>query len=690
MSFNAQEAQARNFVTPIVPAASKARVEIEEFIGDNEMTNLYLLALEALQKEDANKSVVKKNEDWWTFYSLSGIHGQPAENWNGIQQPDGDIGGYCTHGQVVFPTWHRVYMNMFEQSLSNKIATIAAQFTQEPQKSLYKQAAARFRIPFWDPVLPRNKATNEKMWGLPKILSVTDVWVLRPNSTELTSIPNPLYALKFQNSALKAKGRTPIAWASNWGISTPGKEHTVRTPGRNGETSVANLELGIQRQTVSISTNLWKLLSRYTNDGQHNNELRTWSSFSTHNVIDPRTDKPIIQGGDVVYQNDTAVSLESWHDNIHGLVGTGQNFAGHMGNPAIAAFDPIFWLHHCNIDRILAIYQALYPDKWPRATDASANLYPFQKDTSKFWTSNDVKDWTTLGYAIPGNKPLDAKGRNALETHLYEYYNWTTSGTNPPKSVSDNWPRDLSTSIALYGKNAKKVTTPVVKFEALEASQLLVRTVAVQTPQAISVTVEDAPKTIKVHNAAADTAANPPETIKDKSVLTWNARIRVKKFAYNGSFNIHLFIGSIPDDEPTKFITKKNEVGFSHIFATSTDSPCANCTTQRADGLLYEDVIPISHSLKHYLRSNTAAAADGPIPQLRVLDNYEPENVVPFLAKNLQWRITDTAGNLLGDEQKMRESGLVVAVSCRLFDLPTPEMPLGVYHPAKDYAEITE
>lgn len=54
-------------------------------------------------------------------------------------------------------------------------------------------------------------------------------------------------------------------------------------------------------------------------------------------MIDPRTDKPVIQGGNTVYQTDTAVSLESWHDNIHGLVGTGQNFAGHMGNPAIAA-----------------------------------------------------------------------------------------------------------------------------------------------------------------------------------------------------------------------------------------------------------------------------------------------------------------------------------------------------------------
>jgi hypothetical protein len=77
-----------------------------------------------------------------------------------------------------------------------------------------------------------------------------------------------------------------------------------------------------------------------------------------------------------------------------------------------------------NIDRLLAIYQALYPDKWMSAERAATKLYPFHKSVTEFWTSNGVKDWTTLGYAIPGNKILDADGKIALETHLYEYYNW--------------------------------------------------------------------------------------------------------------------------------------------------------------------------------------------------------------------------------------------------------------------------
>lgn len=66
-----KEAQENNHVATLVPDASRDRVVIEEFLGDNDTTNLFL-ALEAMQKEDAAKSASKGNEDWWTFYSLSG------------------------------------------------------------------------------------------------------------------------------------------------------------------------------------------------------------------------------------------------------------------------------------------------------------------------------------------------------------------------------------------------------------------------------------------------------------------------------------------------------------------------------------------------------------------------------------------------------------------------------------------
>jgi len=160
------------------------------------------------------------------------------------------------------------------------------------------------------------------------------------------------------------------------------------------------------------------------------------------------------------------------------------------------------------------------------------------------------------------------------------------------------------------------------------------------------------------------------------------------RFAFDGSFNIHLFIGDINDDQPERFITKKNEVGFSSIFASSPDAPCANCVRQREEGFIYEDAIPITTLLYGYLRSNTAV--EGPEPELRTLESFHPDQVVPFLKKYLSWRVTDIASNLINEEQRLLASGLEVRVSVRNFDLPTAEAPLGVYYPPEVYQEITQ
>ena len=90
----------------------------------------------------------------------------------------------------------------------------------EEEKNLYQNAANRFRLPFWDPLLPRNKVDNtgvldNRIWGIPKILGAKDVWVKRLNAIELESIPNSLYQFTFpQNEVLQAKGRKPVIFGS--------------------------------------------------------------------------------------------------------------------------------------------------------------------------------------------------------------------------------------------------------------------------------------------------------------------------------------------------------------------------------------------------------------------------------------------------------------------------------------------
>jgi tyrosinase len=106
-------------------------------------------------------------------------------------------------------------------------------------------------------------------------------------------------------------------------------------------------------------------------------------------------------------------SLENIHDNLHGAIG--QN--GHMGALDVSAFDPVFWLHHTNVDRLWAIWDSLNPTSYvePGSTerdsftakegtiqDVNTELKPFWDGSgAKFWNSTGVKKTTTFNYAYP-------------------------------------------------------------------------------------------------------------------------------------------------------------------------------------------------------------------------------------------------------------------------------------------------
>ena len=97
---------------------------------------------------------------------------------------------------------------------------IAELYPDGDEKTQYKSVANRFRLPFWDPLLPRNNVkekdptydgTYVDVWGLPKLLGAETVWVKRPKVTDLEEIPNPLYRFKFpRQEVIRAKGRQPI------------------------------------------------------------------------------------------------------------------------------------------------------------------------------------------------------------------------------------------------------------------------------------------------------------------------------------------------------------------------------------------------------------------------------------------------------------------------------------------------
>lgn len=96
--------------------------------------NLYLLGLKDFQEVDEGDlqsyyQIAGKASSWCSRCQSfprgmhqvsdvrkSGIHGLPFTAWNGVV---GDqVAGYCTHSSILFPTWHRPYLALFEVSLA--------------------------------------------------------------------------------------------------------------------------------------------------------------------------------------------------------------------------------------------------------------------------------------------------------------------------------------------------------------------------------------------------------------------------------------------------------------------------------------------------------------------------------------------------------------------------------------------
>lgn len=79
--------------------------------------------------------------------------------------------------------------------------------------------------------------------------------------------------------------------------------------------------------------------------------------------------------------------LEGVHNSGHVWVG------GSMGSILTAPADPVFWMHHAEIDRIWAEWQAANPGQHPALAGTAAIMDPWTE------TEVDTRDITALGYS---------------------------------------------------------------------------------------------------------------------------------------------------------------------------------------------------------------------------------------------------------------------------------------------------
>ncbi|KAL7274844.1 hypothetical protein RUND412_002242 [Rhizina undulata] len=409
----------QNSYTPIVgsPGGIQSRLPLVTLQTQYpDVFNMYLLALVDFQAM-AESNVL-------SYYQISGIHGRPYIPWqypaSATQDPNT---GYCTHGSALFATWHRPYLVLFEQTLYQHAQTVAAKF-KGTSATRYQTAAKSLRVPYWD------WATSGG--SIPAVVMQPKITVTRPNAQGQPTtavIANPLYTYNFTtNSYLENY------FAGSFSTLTS----TRRSP---------NSATGVSNDAASNSG----MMQTYTSRRQN-----TYNLFSIPNFSEFSSTAASANNTPNAY-----TSLESIHNDIHGIVGGN---LGHMAYIDYAAFDPIFWLHHAQVDRLAAMYQAVFPSSLVQPQPASGtfanaatpgkmdtittSLYPFRHTNGVSWTSRDVSYANSIwsyGYSYP-EIPASYQNRNPsdLKTFVGGRINALYGSTVSPGQNFANAPQDTN------------------------------------------------------------------------------------------------------------------------------------------------------------------------------------------------------------------------------------------------------
>jgi tyrosinase len=397
--------------------ASQPRIRrsIQELQDD--YTNGHTQPLETLMR--AWKGIKERPaSDPQSFFVLGGFHGEPfrGAGWGNSTY----WGGYCNHGNVLFPTWHRVYLLKLEEALQSV------------------PGCEDVMLPFWDETSPESLQGGIP-WALTQPTFVLDdetidnplrSFVFNKNITDSINGDNPNYS--------KPKGYETVRYPLSGLVGTP--EDVAKTKAHNAQ--YPNPEENVKLLNQNIIN--W-LTSSVVIDGQvisTNVHDKFVACLNAPNyTVFSNTTSAAQWNADLEAGLTPVTPLESPHNSIHLAVGgfdvpgvfdaspiEGAN--GDMGENDTAGLDPIFYFHHCFIDRVFWLWQrrhgftdhleiipeypgtnsvdsqgptpGVVPNSW---LTLDSPLDPFKKLSGEAYTSRDcVNIESQLGYTYgPGS-----------------------------------------------------------------------------------------------------------------------------------------------------------------------------------------------------------------------------------------------------------------------------------------------
>jgi tyrosinase len=285
-------------------------------------------------------------DDERSFFKIGGYHGEPfrGAGWGNSAY----WGGYCNHGNILFPTWHRVYLLKLEQALQTA------------------PGCKDVMLPYWD-----ETSAESLNSGLP--------WALTQETFVLDgkTIPNPLRSFVFTKQIVdNINGDNP-------NYSKPLGYETVRYPlsGLVGTDADREATAKHNSQYPDYSTNV-KLLNENVVNWLTSSVVIDGKQTANGKVAEKYMDC-LNAPNYTVFSNTTSSAewnqnasagaapvraLESPHNSIHLAIGgfdvpgvgdsspiPGAN--GDMGENDTAGLDPVFFFHHCFVDRVFWLWQ---------------------------------------------------------------------------------------------------------------------------------------------------------------------------------------------------------------------------------------------------------------------------------------------------------------------------------------------
>ena len=318
-------------------------------------------------------------------------------------------------------------------------------------------------------------------------------------------------------------------------------------------------------------------------------------------------------------------SLEDAHNTVHDFVGTSQTQqtpTGNMTDVWASSFDPIFWLHHTNIDRLAAIWQAIHPNSVIDTLQANRDRYTESASTLGDNGASHLEPWHQTDKHSMADYYTAESVQEVSSTFLLGYYypetplNLLTEPTEMQAFATKAYRSLYQPTIPQFSfvKQSKRAQIPLQqKIQVpLNAPGKAPPAQATHDPEASHKPAE-ADKLASAHNG--------DDHLKPQIHLDWQAFVRVNRFALNGTWGVHIFLGDVPANSD-EWVKSDNLAGTVVILAPQNRDFCQNCQGQANRNIQVTRAVDLNHAL-----------------QKKFGDVTDEEEIVQHLKENISWRV---------------------------------------------------